>query len=175
TFAIDGYEAEVRRAGEALWLNVRRAGQGGLALRAAPLAAGDKAETVKPARNERVHIRTSGALGRFEVRIIVSDAAPSAIRTVMRCTPAAPALIPHLPRDLIPLGKDGDPLNAAGRVEAVQRGLNGGLLYFQLERPDFGNVLYFQNLTARGDYFEATGTAPDGIVGGAWPELGLAL
>jgi len=175
TFAIDGYEAEVRRAGEALWLIVRREGQGGLALRAAPLAAGDKTETVKARGKERVHIRTSGALGRFEVQIIVSDAAPSAIRTVMRFTPAGPALIPHLPRDLFPLGKDGDPLSAVGRVEAVQRGLNGGLLYFQLERPDFGNVLYFQNLTALGDYFEATGTTPDGIVGGAWPELGLAL
>ena len=33
-------------------------------------------------------------------------------------------------------------------------------------------MLYFQNLTALNPYFEATGTKPDGVVGGEWPELG---
>lgn len=174
-FAIDGYEAEVRCAGDTLWLILRRKGRGGLAMRAAPLARGDSAESLKAKGNERVHVRSSGALGSFDIKVTVSEKSPGAIRMVTRFTPATAALIPHLPRDLYPFGKDGDPLKAVGRVEAVQRGLNGGLLYFQLERPDFGNVLYFQNLTALGDYFEATGTVPDAIVGGAWPELGLAL
>ena len=44
--------------------------------------------------------------------------------------------------------------------------------YFRLQQPDFGSVLYFQNLTALNDYFRATNTKPDGAVGGEWPELG---
>ncbi len=47
-------------------------------------------------------------------------------------------------------------MGPTGHVEAAQRGLNGGLLYFQIDAPAFGNVLYFQNLTAMNDYYRAT-------------------
>lgn len=77
-----------------------------------------------------------------------------------------------MPRDLYPLGDGDDPMTADGQVEAAQRGLNTGLSYFHLDRPAFGSVLYFQNLTALNDYFAATGTKPDAAVGGEWPEIG---
>lgn len=48
-------------------------------------------------------------------------------------------------------------------------------MYFRFSEPDFGSVLYFQNLTALNDYFRASRTKPDGVVGGHWPELGLQL
>ncbi|GAA3267385.1 hypothetical protein GCM10020258_37570 [Sphingomonas yabuuchiae] len=60
-------------------------------------------------------------------------------------------------------------------VEASQRGLNTGLLYFRIEAPAFGNVLYIQNFTASNDYFRTTGTVPREAVAGNWPELGYAL
>ncbi|HEX5322460.1 MAG TPA: hypothetical protein VFW40_01650 [Capsulimonadaceae bacterium] len=55
---------------------------------------------------------------------------------------------------------------------AAQRGLNSGLVYFTLDEPAFGSLLYFQDLTALNDYFRATGSSPDGCVGGQWPDLG---
>ncbi|WP_231478361.1 hypothetical protein [Sphingomonas sp. UNC305MFCol5.2] len=90
-------------------------------------------------------------------------------------TPAAPLLVPFMPRDLYPLDANDDPLGAVGSIEAAQRGLNSGLLYFRIDQPAFGNILYFQNLTAMNDYYRATKTKPDGAVGGVWPELGYLL
>ena len=73
---------------------------------------------------------------------------------------------------MYPLDNDDSPLGATGKVEAAQRGVNSGICYFHLDDPAFGNVLYFQNLTALNDYFRATNTKPDAAVGGEWPELG---
>jgi len=81
-------------------------------------------------------------------------------------------LIPFIPRDLLPLDNHDNPLGAIGQVEAGQRGLNSALLYFHIDEPRFGAILYFQNLTALNRYFQVTKTKPDGAVGGIWPELG---
>src|SRR5690606_28220201 len=56
--------------------------------------------------------------------------------------------------------------------EAAQRGLNVAALFARLTEPDFGSLFYCQDLTALNRYFRATGTKPDGAVGGHWPELG---
>src|SRR3546814_11338373 len=85
------------------------------------------------------------------------DARPiSSIRILTSRTPAAPTALPFVPRDLYPHGPGGDPLRADGKIEASQRGLNAGLLYFQIARPAFGNIFYPLNLTALGDYFRPT-------------------
>jgi hypothetical protein len=97
------------------------------------------------------------------------------LRIRVGVTPDCPLLIPFHPRDLYPLGPDGDPLLAKGRVEAAQRGLNSGLIYLTFDQPAFGSMLYFQNLTALNPYFATTETKPDGAVGGEWPELGYLL
>lgn len=96
-------------------------------------------------------------------------------RMTVRLTPKTRTLVPFMPRDLYPLGKSGNPLAATGQVEAIQRGLNSGVLYLHFDKPDFGTVLYFQNLTAMNDYFCQTKTKPECAVGGAWPELGYLL
>jgi hypothetical protein len=83
--------------------------------------------------------------------------------------------IPYVPRDLYALDANDDPTRAKGNIEAAQRGTTSGLVYFRFEEPDFGSVLYFQNLTALNPYFLATGTKPEGVVGGRWPEMGLEL
>lgn len=174
-FEVGDYKAEVRVGGDAVWLIVRRPGNGGLAHRAAILAPGDKVELLKPRGRELARIKNGGLLGEFAIIVTADASALATIRITTHFTPRAATLIPQQPRDLFPLGRDGDPLTARGTVEAAQRGLNSGLLYFRIEEPAFGNILYFQNLTALGDYLEATGTKPDAVVGGVWPELGLAL
>ena len=121
---------------------------------------------------ELLRLRVDSAIGPQIVVVRCDDIELSVLRVTTTLTPDAPLLIPHFPRDLYALGKDDDPLEAVGRVEAAQRGLNSGLCYFHLDEPAFGSVLYFQNLTALNDYFVATETKPDGAVGGKWPELG---
>jgi hypothetical protein len=89
---------------------------------------------------------------------------------------AAPMLVPFMPRDLYPLdAKRRSRSVRPARSRQAQRGLNSGVLYFRIDEPRFGNVLYFQNLTAMNDYYRATKTKPDGAVGGVWPELGYLL
>src|SRR3546814_5178359 len=124
---------------------------------------------------ETARIKALSALVEHIVVLQCRTAALTSIRILTSLTPAAPTALPFVPRDLYPLGPGGDPLRADGKIEASQRGLNAGLLYFQIARPAFGNIFYLQNLTALGDYFRATDTKPDAVVGGTWPEIGFLL
>ena len=120
-------------------------------------------------------VAVTSAMGEHIVSFSPGGDALECLRMTVGFTPAVPMVIPFLPRDLYPLDARDNPLGATGTVEAGQRGLNCGVLYFRVDDPAFGNVLYFQNLTAMNDYFRATKTKPDGVVGGAWPELGYLL
>ncbi len=165
---------EVRRGHDSLWVLVRREGQGGFALRTAhspgvPL----RVEAGKDAQGHQFHVM--GSLGTFRVTLHVPDPAQSLLRCTVRLTPAEDVLLPEGPRDLYPLNERDDPGGAAGTVHAAQRGLNTGLVYLSLTEPEFGGLLYFQNLTALNPYFAMTDTTPDGVVGGQWPELGYAM
>jgi len=113
----------------------------------------------------------TGSLGRFKIELKPA-ADDHLIRVTTRFMPKADLLVPEWPRDLYPLDRAGLPLTAVGRVEAAQRGVNVGVAYFVLDGPAFGGVMYVQNLTALNPWFELTGTKPDGVVGGEWPELG---
>ena len=115
------------------------------------------------------------ALGAHSVILQGRTIALTSIRILTSFTPSAATALSFVPRDLYPLGPGDDPLRAEGKIEASQRRLNAGLLYFQIERPAFGNIFYLQNLTALGDYFRATDTKPDAVVGGIWPEIGFLL
>lgn len=166
---------EFRTGSDALWAVIRRAGKGGLAMRAATIAGDARYERLAAEPGETARIKASSALGDHIVVLQGRAAALTSIRILTSFTPAAPTALPFVPRDLYPLGPGDDPLRAEGKIEASQRGLNAGLLYFQIERPAFGNIFYFQNLTALGDYFRATDTKPDAVVGGTWPEIGFLL
>ncbi|MGN6268891.1 MAG: hypothetical protein ACTHM0_03245 [Sphingomonas sp.] len=171
-FALDHLEVEVVAGPDSLWLLIRRPDRGGLALRAAFLPAGYECREADAQDGELARFVATSAHGEHVVTISGASAALARLRLTVHFTPAVATLVPFLPRDLYPLGDDDDPLAGRGTVEAAQRGLNGGLLYFRLAEPDFGHVLYFQNLTAMNDYYRATKTKPDGAVGGEWPELG---
>jgi hypothetical protein len=171
-FDLGDLTVEVRAMHDSLWAIVRRQGQGGLAVRAAFLAGPFEYEVREAAPNEAARIILNSALGEHVVTFGTSSDELERLRVTLRFTPATPMLVPFLPRDLYPLDEDDDPLGAQGVVEAGQRGLNAGIVYFRIDRPSFGNVLYFQNLTALNDFYLATSTKPDGAVGGVWPELG---
>lgn len=172
SFRLGDLTIEIRRGRDAVWAFIRRPGQGGLALRAVHLPLEFQCATAKREEGEAGRFRITSEWGEHLIIFRSGGEALEHMRVTVCFTPATPLQIPFVPRDIYPLDENDDPLGASGVVEAMQRGLNSGLLYFRLEEPAFGNVLYFQNLTALNSYFRATGTTPDGVVGGAWPELG---
>jgi hypothetical protein len=172
-FALGDLEAEVCEGRDSVWCLVRRKGRGGLALRAAYVGGVDfTCRELACEGDETLRIEVRSALGRHVLSFTGTAADLHRLHATTRFTPAAAMRVPFIPRDLYPLGRNDDPLRAHGNVEAAQRGVNAGLVYFRLDEPAFGSVLYFQDLTALNPYFLATGTKPEGVVGGEWPELG---
>jgi hypothetical protein len=161
---------------DAIWALIRRSGGGGLAMRAAFLPAGYRnVRLVRKHAGEVARIQVESGIGVHRIAIRMHEDAIPVLRVTTSLEPSVPLLTSFVPRDLYPLGAQDDPMGAHGEVEAAQRGLNSGAIYFRLEEPEFGSVLYFQNLTALNPYFRATDTKPDGAVGGVWPEIGYLL
>ncbi|MBU3078085.1 hypothetical protein [Sphingomonas quercus] len=175
TFAVGDLSVDIVTGADSLWALIRREGRGGLALRAAYLAGDFTCERERREPGEAVRLRIRSALGEHRVVFFTSMEALERLRMTVEFTPAATMRLPFMPRDLYPLDRDDDPMGTRGCVEARQRGLNSGIVYFRLEEPAFGNILYFQNLTAMNDYYRLTGTTPEDVVGGEWPELGHLL
>lgn len=174
-FEIGGLQVEILATSDSIFAVIRRDGAGGLAARAAFIPAPFECTVARKAPDEAARLRVTSRLGEHVIAFVAAQDALEQIRIVTRFTPAVPTVLPFVPRDLYPLGRGDDPLRAKGTVEASQRGINTGLLYFRIDEPAFGNVLYVQNLTASNAYFRATGTKPREVVGGAWPELGYRL
>jgi len=176
SFKVGDLDAEVCRGRDAVWCLVRREGRGGLALRAAHVDGAEYTVTRKePEPGEVLRLEVESVLGRHDLCFATTGADLHRVRVTTRFTPAARMRIPYLPRDLYALDAHDDPVRAKGNIEAAQRGTTSGLVYFRFAEPAFGSVLYFQNLTALNPYFLATGTKPDGVVGGEWPEMGFQL
>lgn len=166
-------DVEICQGADSLWVIVRRKDMGGVALRAAYVPTGPfECRARKTQQGEPLHFEIDSALGRHTVLISTSEADLHRLCVRVSLVPAVALRLPYLPRDLYALDADDDPLGAKGNVEAAQRGVNSGLVYFRVDEPAFGSVLYFQNLTTLNPYFRTTGTVPSGVVGGSWPELG---
>lgn len=164
---------DVSQGRDALWVIVRRPGKGGVALRAAHLPVGPfECRVTSRKRGEPLTFEIDSLLGRHHVTVTSSEAELHRLRVEVKLRLSGPLRLPFVPRDLYPLDANDDLAGAKGNVEAAQRGPNSGLVYFRLDEPALGSVLYFQNLTALNPYFLATGTKPLGVVGGIWPELG---
>jgi hypothetical protein len=166
-----GREVTIALGTDSLWAIIRR-GDARLAVRTAYSPNGLTARRMRAKPGEALRVRLDSAIGKHVVSFAIDEINLPLIRITTRLTPAEDLLIPHLPRDLYPLGHDDDPLTAEGEVLAAQRGLNGGLLYWRVDGDTPGSLLYLQNLTALNPYFNATHTKPDAAVGGEWPELG---
>jgi hypothetical protein len=64
---------------------------------------------------------------------------------------------------------------AEGQVQASQRGSTIGAIFATVESETPLSFMYWQDLTQLNGYFERTETDAEGIVGGAWPAIGLKL
>jgi hypothetical protein len=173
TLVLAGRHVRVMAGRDAIWIIVRRDGLGGVAFRAAHTPGGATGiKTHVDRAGTSLTVTMDSAQGHHSLQIATHETTLPTLRFTSKLVPAAPLLIAFQPRDVYPLGLGDDPLVAVGEVAAAQRGLNSGLIFFHLDEPGFGSVLYFQNLTAMNDYFVATKTTPDTAVGGVWPELG---
>ena len=172
-FSLGDYAVEVCASVDSLWAIIRRPARGGIALRVAYAPGGiTKVARARRRPGEALRLSVQSAIGMHMVALRTDGLDLHRLRVTVDLTPSAPLLVPFLPRDVYPLDKNDDPTGAEGNVEAGQRGVNSGLVYFHIDGPAFGNILYFQNLTAMNAYYRATHTKPDGAVGGEWPELG---
>jgi hypothetical protein len=172
SFPLHEMAVEIVDDAQSIWAIIRRTGHGGLALRAAYLPAGTKSVAIAAYTEKRCEIAADSAMGRHKIVFAITDCEWPRLQMTVHLTPAVNTIIPFMPRDIYPLDAEDTPFKTVGTVEAAQRGLNSGVLYFHIDRPSFGSVLYFQNLTLMNDYYLATKTKPDGAVGGEWPELG---
>ncbi|HEX4694372.1 hypothetical protein [Sphingomonas sp.] len=166
------WRATVARGRDSLWLLIER-DAGGYALRLAHAPGGVEPHDVTIGPDAAI-IRCASAIGEQEANVQILSRDGGLVRATATLTPDRPLTIRHRPRDLYALGRDRDPLAARGWVEAAQRGVNAGIVF--LGRDDgLGSALYFQDFGLLNRYFRQTGTTPDGVVGGHWPELGLEL
>ncbi len=175
-FAVRELTIRLHRTATSVFVIVRREGSaGGLAVGAAFVPTAFACALLSPEKGEVARLRLTSAMGEHIIICLADRLAVERLRIATRFTPARPMVMPPAPRDLYPFGAGDDPLRVQGVVEASQRGLNTGLLYFRIDAPGFGNALYIQNFTASNDYFRATGTVPRDAVAGSWPELGYML
>jgi hypothetical protein len=171
---VAGLDIEAIVGRDHLWLRVRGPGQA-FALRACSYMAGrGKVTRARRRAGESLRLRVESLAGQQEVSLRCHQESAPVLELSCTLTPARPLSIPFMPRDFYPLGEDGLP-GGEGRVEAGQRGMNSALCFVRMERPGPSTVLYWQDLTALNPYFAATGTKPDGVAGGEWPELGFRL
>lgn len=167
-----GFDLEVIRYKADLWLIFRRDKQGGIALRT-PLLAEDTKCAIRKGETECLLAwQAENAAGTFHAELHGEKTGLEHFTYHVAFTPRCDIHIPYFPRDLIPFGRDSDPLASEGRIEACQRRLNTGLCYIELTNPKIGKLLYVQNLTALDRYFRVTETKPENAVGGEWPVLG---
>ncbi len=172
-FQLGDLQVDVTQGRDSVWALIRREGSGGLAMRAAYIPSGDmRVRKAKGGEGLALELEVDSVIGQHRICFTTSGADLHRFLAHVTFTPAVDMRIPFIPRDLYPLDENDDPTGAVGNVEAAQRGHNSGLVYFRVDEPQFGSVLYFQDLTALNPYFLATGTTPDGVVGGEWPELG---
>lgn len=167
-------KVEIREGRDCVWIVVTRNGSGGFALRTAYSPGGLRSFRARESGNA-IEIKASGPIGDFSVQLDVPDPEIALIRAKTTLIPAVDVVLPSWPRDLYVLGAHDDPLTAEGVIHAEQRGLTGGLMFFTVREPDFGSVMYAQNLTALNGYFRVTGTKPESCIGGVWPELGYSM
>jgi hypothetical protein len=169
TFQLGELTIEASPGRDTLWIVVRRPGKGAIALRTNPWPGPYDLKLL-----EKTHVsarwENTASVGKWIIELSLHE--DRVLRLKVTLTPCTDLLLNFWPRDVFVLDNADDPLLARGRVEAAQRGVNGGVCYFCLEEPLFGNVLYAQNLTALNPYYLQTRTKPDGVVGGEWPELG---
>jgi len=177
SYSVEEFLFEVVEGRQSLWVMVRFPAGGQIALRAAYCPDGELNldEILQLELGNGVEVKISSTVGTFDLLIEFLQMDRHLLDCKTTFTPAAPLIIPFWPRDVIVLGSEDDLTASDGLLYAKQVETRSGLIYFSLTKPRGGAVLYFQNLTSLNDYCKQTETSLAGVVGGEWPELGLAL
>lgn len=177
SYTFEDFSFEIIEGKQSLWNTARFPAGGRIALRAAYCPDGELAidEIRQVGIDNALEIDLSATVGKFRVEVQFPQNGRPMLHYKTALIPAAPLLIPFWPRDVIPLGADEDLTGSEGIIYTSQIGPRSGLVYFSLNKPKAGAVLYFQNLTSLNDYAKQTETSLAETVGGEWPELGLAL
>lgn len=170
-----GLVVAVRFGGDAVWVILRRDGDddGGIALRL-PVFGADATVRVLPSDGLMAAVQWRSAVGSATLRLSGDHFGLEQVRAHYDFTPSVDLRMGRLPRDVIVFDRDGQPARSGFTLEAQQRKMNTGLLYFKLDRPALGAVLYLQNLSSLNPYFNATGSKPENAVQCDWPELGYS-
>ncbi|KOS08208.1 hypothetical protein AM493_04700 [Flavobacterium akiainvivens] len=175
TLQFDHYAFTLHNTGDSLWIVANWPTGQRIAFRAA-FAMNDNFEIVTLSNNgSSLEIQLRTRLGHYKVSLLFPDLEEPMFRYTTFFTAAADILIPYWPRDIMPLTKDGDVLNASATIHMHQVGTRSGALYFSTTKPRYGSVFYFQNLTDISAFCEATETSLSETVGGNWPELGFQI
>ncbi|MDB5156224.1 MAG: hypothetical protein JWR50_931 [Mucilaginibacter sp.] len=173
--AVCDYMVTVHHLNNSLWIAVTCPEGTQVILRPA-YAPNDHLQMGKIVRHkDGIDIDLSTGIGHYSVKLRFPDKDKALIRYTTNFKAKAPVLIPFWPRDMVITEPAGNNLAVNGTIHLSQVGTRTGLQYISLDQPGSGTLLYFQNLTALNDYAQATETSLGNIVGGTWPELGLAL
>lgn len=172
---ISGYTVRVHSVANSLWISVTCIKGTQVVLRTA-YAPNDQLQLGKVIKNsDGITIHLSATIGHYRVKLEFPDAEKPIIRYTTTLTANSPLLVPFWPRDMVITGPDDSGRMTKGRILVSQVGTRSGLQYLSFDQPADGALLYFQNLTALNEYAQATETSLGNVVGGSWPELGLAL
>jgi hypothetical protein len=169
---IKNFKFNVYNGGESLWVIVRWPGEAQTALRVV-YSPGDNLIIEKMEEEENgICFFLQSIIGHYTAKLQFPEDDTAFIRYTTTLQPYTSLLIPWWPRDIIPLGKDG---NSSGNIHIMQQGTRSGLLYMNMTEPETGAIFYFQNLTALNNYFSDTETSAADVVSGEWHECGFSL
>ncbi|SKB63655.1 hypothetical protein [Daejeonella lutea] len=168
-------DVSVQLHDDSFWILTKNEFGGRIAFRAAYCAGGTFGLSGVIEKGEQIVFTLSSVIGRFTVNLSLIDGVEPIMQYQTKFRPVADTFIPFWPWDILITSKHGSPENTSGQIHVAQEGTRSGLLYFSLTRPRAGSVMYMQNLTELAEYNEQTKTSSGGVVGGQWPEMGLAL
>jgi hypothetical protein len=170
-----GYTVKVHTLNNSLWIAITCPKDAQVILRAA-YAPNDHLQLGKISlQDDGIIVNVSASIGNYKVSLQFPDNATPIVRYTTFFNANAPLMVPYWPRDMVITSPDASVKKAKGTIHVSQVGTRSGLQYISIDEPKSGALLYFQNLTALNDYAQATETSLGNVVGGTWPELGLAL
>jgi hypothetical protein len=169
------YTLQAYNTGDSFWIVCTWPKGGRVAFRAAFALSGTFSDIKVKAQENTVRFDMETALAHYEVSLKIHNSAIPLFHYTTTIRPLAPMLIPYWPRDIVPLTQTGKIENTIGKIHSRQIGARTGQMFISVTRPATGSVFYFQNLTALGDYCDATQTSAAESVGGEWPEMGYQV
>jgi hypothetical protein len=175
TKTIADYTFNIYNSGDSLWVIVQQTSNCRISFRTAFTPNSFLEVTEIKERKDGLTLKLKAVIGTYKVKINFPDPAKPIFRYTTSFKSSESLMIPFWPRDIIINGIGEQAPTPEGEIYASQKGLRSGSIYGSINRPKAGSFLYWQNLSAIGDYCQQTETSLTDTVGGQWPELGFAI